>query len=150
MTARRLRIASILCAFLAGACAARGAAPAGAPGLAGTSWRLVEFRSSDDAIGTVRPAAGTEYTMAFGTDGRVTMRLDCNRASGGYTAAASGGDGGTLAFAPLAMTRAFCGERSMDTRIARDAEFVRTYLLRDGRLYLDLMADGGTYVWEAP
>jgi hypothetical protein len=36
----------------------------------------------------------------------------------------------------------------MDTQIARDAQYVRTYVLRDGRLYLNLMADGGNYVWE--
>jgi hypothetical protein len=36
----------------------------------------------------------------------------------------------------------------MDVQIARDSEYVRSFLLRDGRLYLDLMADGGQYVWE--
>jgi heat shock protein HslJ len=145
MTARRL-LASLLVAILAG-CAVRPKPETGAM-LAGTTWSLVEFRSSDDATGVVRPAEGREFTMTFGMDGRVTMRLDCNRATGGFTATPGAGEGGSLTFSPLAMTRAFCGEQSMDTRIARDAEFVRTYLRREGRLYIDLMADGGTYVWE--
>ena len=139
----------LLCALLAGGCAAGAATATGADGLAGTSWRLVEFRSPDDATGTLRPPPGREYTMTLGADGRVAMRLDCNNASGTWTHAPSGGDGGTLGFGPLAMTHAFCGEGALDTRIARDAEHVRTYLLRDGRLHVDLMADGGTYVWEA-
>ena len=46
------------------------------------------------------------------------------------------------------MTKVYCGPASMDQRIARDAEYVRAFLLRDGRLHLDLMADGGTYAWE--
>jgi hypothetical protein len=44
------------------------------------------------------------------------------------------------------MTKMFCPPPSFDMQIARDAEYVRSYLLRDGRLYLNLMADGGTYV----
>ena len=36
----------------------------------------------------------------------------------------------------------------MDERIARDAEWVRGYLLRDGQLHLSLMADAGIYSWE--
>ena len=153
MKSSRHWLAALLCALLAGGCAPR-SAPGGAPqtvagGLAGTSWRLVEFRSSSDAIGTLRPQAGREYILELGADGRVAMRLDCNRAGGTWTHAPSGPASGTLGFGTLAMTRAFCGEGALDTRIARDAEFVRTYLLRDGRLYLDLMADAGTYVWEA-
>ena len=140
---------AVLCLVLAACAAQRREAPSPPPGgLAGTSWRLVEFRSSDDAIGVVRPADRAGYTIDFGTDGRVSMRLDCNRASGAYAAVPGGGEGGTLTFGPLAMTRAFCGEQSLDTQIARHAEFIRTYLLRDGRLDLDLMADGGTYAWE--
>jgi len=124
--------------------------PTSTPGatLAGTSWQLVEFRSSDDAIGIVRPDDPTRYTMTLENDGRVAMQLNCNRASGSWTATASDGDSGALTFGQLAMTRAFCPPPSLDAQIARDASFIRTYLLRDGRLHLDLMADGGTYVWS--
>lgn len=30
----------------------------------------------------------------------------------------------------------------------RDLGYVRSYLLRDGRLYMSLMADGGIYEWR--
>ena len=122
-------------------------APTPAAGLAGTSWQLVEFRSSDDKVGIVRPDDPAKYTMTLEDGGRVSMQLNCNRGSGTWKSAASDGDSGTFTFGPLAVTRAFCAPPSMDDRIARDADFVRTYLLRDGRLYLDLMADAGQYVW---
>jgi hypothetical protein len=36
----------------------------------------------------------------------------------------------------------------MDESITAHAGFVRSYLLKEGRLYLSLMADGGIYAWE--
>jgi heat shock protein HslJ len=116
--------------------------------LPGTTWRLVEFVSSDDRIGTVRPTDPTRYTLELQADGRAALRLDCNRGSATWTAAAAGSASGAFGFGPVAMTKVYCGPASIDQRIARDAEYVRTYLLRGDRLFLNLMADGGTYVWE--
>jgi hypothetical protein len=39
---------------------------------------------------------------------------------------------------------------SLHDRIARDWKFVRSYTLKDGRLFLSLMADGGIYEFEPP
>ncbi len=114
------------------------------PPLAGTSWRLIEIQSMDDEIGTARHEGNAPYTMTFGQDGRVSMVLNCNRANGPWSATSAG----SLQIGPLAMTRAFCAPPSLDTRIARDMDYVRSYLLKDGRLYLSLMADGGIYAWE--
>jgi len=142
-------LALAACALLALACGSREPAPDGAPAqpLAGT-WRFVEFESSSDEIGTIRPDDPGKYTMTLEAGGRVTMRLDCNRATGTWTADPADGESGSFTFGPLAMTRAQCPQPSLDTRIARDAEYVRTYVLRGDRLYLNLMADGGNYVWE--
>ena len=117
--------------------------------LAGTRWQLVEFQSMDDAIGTTRPDDPSVYTMELIGDGRVAMQLNCNRATGTWSAEA-GADGasGTFDFGVLAMTRALCSPPSLDQQIARDAEYVTGFLLRDGRLSLSLMADAGIYVWE--
>jgi heat shock protein HslJ len=84
--------------------------------------------------------------MTLEPGGRLTMQLDCNRATGTWTS--QGGDSGAFSFGPLATTRALCPPPSMDSRIAGDAQYVRSYLLRDGRLYLSLMADAGIYAWE--
>lgn len=132
------------------------AAPATAPAaaqpdnpLAGTAWRLVEFQSMDDARGTTKPADPSLYTMEFHADGAVSMRLNCNRATGSWKAVPSADpSNGQFEFGPLAATRALCPPPSMDELIAAQAQYVRGYMLRDGRLHLSLMADAGIFVWE--
>jgi heat shock protein HslJ len=117
--------------------------------LAGTDWRLVEFRSMSDAVGTVRPDDPSGYTMRLAADGTVAMRLNCNRATGTWTAEPAGDStSGRFRFGRLAATRAHCPPPSMDEQVAAHAEYVRSYLIEDGRLYLGLLADGGVYVWE--
>jgi len=116
--------------------------------LAGTQWRLVEFQSMDDTKGTTRPSDGTLYTMWLHGDGTVTMQLNCNRATGRWLAKAGSDDAsGSFEFGPLAATRALCPPPSMDESIVAQSAYVRSYLLKDDRLYLSLMADGGIYVW---
>ena len=117
--------------------------------LANTAWRLVEIQSMDDAVGTVRPDDPSLYTMRLGGDGAVALRLNCNRASGTWSAQ-PGADpsSGRFEFGPLAGTRALCPPPSLDERVLAQARYVRSYLLKEGRLYLSLMADGGIYAWE--
>ena len=103
----------------------------------------------DDAQGTVKPGDSSKYVMWLNADGTVSMQLNCNRATGTWTAeAATGGDSGSFGFGTLAVTRALCPPPSMDEQIAAQAEYIRSYLLRDGKLYLSLMADGGIFAWE--
>jgi len=119
------------------------------PGLTGTSWRLVEFQSMDDAQGTTRPEDPSLYTMTLNADGTASLRLNCNNATGSWKAE-PGADGtsGTFELGPLAATMAVCPPPSMDELIAKQAPYIRGYLLRDGKLYLSLMADGGIFAWE--
>jgi heat shock protein HslJ len=128
--------------FLA-ACSPSGGAHDASGGLTGSSWRLVELQSNDDAIGVVRPRDPSRYTMTLGADGRASLRLDCNRAGGQWRSPAPG----QIIFTPLAMTRAACPEGSLDTRVARELEHVRSYLLEGDRLRLVMMADGGSQLW---
>ncbi|MBI4893604.1 MAG: META domain-containing protein [Acidobacteria bacterium] len=117
-------------------------------GLAGTKWRLVEIQSMDDAAGVKKPAPGTDYVMSLNADGSVVMKLNCNTARGKWTAKA-GADGmsGEFRLGPLATTRMMCPGPSLDGAVAGQAEHVRSFLLKDGRLSLSLMADGGIQVW---
>lgn len=115
--------------------------------LRGTSWQLVQFQSSDDAIGIIAPPNPEAYVMTFGADGTVAMQLDCNRASSRWMADPMAGRSGSITFQPGAMTRAFCGEQAMDTRIAADLVNLRSWVIANGDLYLALMADGGIYQW---
>lgn len=116
-----------------------------APTLGGGAWVLVNFRSSDDAIGTVVPPHPERYVFQFEPDGRLLMQLDCNRANGSWRVAAAPATGGSLQLKGGAMTRAMCGPGAMDTQIAGDLDRVRSYTLRGDRLYLALEADAGVY-----
>lgn len=116
--------------------------------LEGSSWRLVEIRSMDDARGTTRPDDPAKYTLAFGDDGRLSARLDCNRGNGPWRHEPADPASGSLAIGPLATTKALCPPPTLGDRLARDLGDVRSYLLRDGRLHLSLMADAGILVWE--
>lgn len=106
---------------------------------------LVGFQSPDDAIGTVVPPRPDRYTLNFGADGKLAAQLDCNRAMGSWEATSPSATGGSLAIKGGAMTRAMCGPGAMDNRIAADLGRIRSYTLRDGRLYLALEADAGIY-----
>ena len=126
-----------------------GAPPAGHP-LAGTAWRLTEIQSMDDSIGTRRVDDPSTYTMRLSADGSVALRLNCNSATGSWSAEAAGSDpsSGRFEFGPLAATTAVCPPPTMDDQVTKQAPYFRSYLVKDGRLYLSLMADGGIFVWE--
>lgn len=125
---------------------------AGAPPpatLDGTTWRLAMFQSNDDATGTLRPANADSFTMAFGKDGQVAAKLDCNRGTGPWRAEpATGSSSGSINIGPLATTRMMCPPDPVGDRLARDVDTLRSYRLQDGRLYLMLPADAGVYVWD--
>lgn len=127
--------------LLAVACAQPPAQPAPAS-LAGTSWQLVRFQGGDDKV--VVPDERSKYTIAFGTDGGVSVRFDCNRGHGSWKSDAPS----QLLFGPLALTRAMCAPGSMHDQLVKHWFYVRSYVLRNGRLHLSLMADGGIYEFE--
>jgi heat shock protein HslJ/membrane-bound inhibitor of C-type lysozyme len=126
------------------ACATFAQAPSQSapPGLGGTSWQLVKFQGSDDK--TLTPADRGKYTIAFAADGRVAVRIDCNRGSGSWTSSGAG----QVQVGPLALTRAFCQPAPLTDRLAKDWDLVRSYVFKDNHLFLSLMADGGIYEFE--
>jgi heat shock protein HslJ len=118
------------------------------PQFAGTVWQLVAIQSMNDAQGTTKVDDPSRFTLEFGTGGRATLRLDCNRGMGGYKVTPAGdGTTGTITFGPIAATRALCPPPHLDERVVRDMAYVRSYLLKEGKLFLSLMADGGIYEW---
>jgi para-nitrobenzyl esterase len=118
------------------------AGPGQAPGLGGTSWQLVKFQGGDDTL--LRPDDKSKYTLAFGADGRLSARIDCNRGSGSWKSP----EKGRLELGPMALTRAMCPPGSLHDRIVKQLPFARSYLIKDGHLFLSLMADGGIYEFE--
>jgi para-nitrobenzyl esterase len=110
--------------------------------LGGTSWQLVRFQGSDGTMLT--PDDKSKYTIAFNNDGGLTARIDCNRGRGTWKSVGPS----QLQLGPLALTRAMCPPGSLHDHIVKQWEYVRSYVIKHGQLFLSLMADGGIYEFE--
>lgn len=104
--------------------------------LAGTTWELLTIQSMDDTTWT--PTDPSRYTLTFEPSGDAYMQLDCNRGRAAWTSEGPR----QLTFSPVASTSALCHDDGLSERYARQLEFVRTYTLRDGHLFLATFADG--------
>src|SRR5215510_8158173 len=103
-----VRCGLLVCAFavLTTACASNPAAPStsgasnavtSAESVAG-SWKLQSFTLAGSSAVVI--STPERFTLEFADNNRVTMRVDCNRATGSYAIA-----GGALTVGPLAMTK---------------------------------------------
>jgi len=136
-----LRICLLLLSSLVAGCA-QFALEGSAPSLGGTSWQLVKFQGGDGTV--LVPEDKSKYTLAFEPDGVVSARIDCNRARGGWKSSGPN----RLEFGPMAATRAQCSPGSLHDQIMKQLPYVRSYMVKDGHLFLSLMADGGVYQFE--
>lgn len=109
------------------------------PGLKGTAWKLVKIEYGDEKVH--RPEDPTKYTLTFVDEKSVTARIDCNQGSGTWKST----EPSLLEFGPLATTRVMCPPGSLFNLVVRDLPNVRSYVIKDGKLYLSLFADGGIY-----
>jgi heat shock protein HslJ len=110
--------------------------------LTGTSWQLVNFRGSDGT--TLTPDDRAKYSIDFATGGQLTARIDCNRGRGTWKSSGPN----QIQFRPLGLTRANCPPGSLHDQIVKQWGNVRSFVMRDGHLFLSLMADGGIYEFE--
>jgi len=114
----------------------------GANPLSGTSWQLVKFQGPDERMFT--PDDKSKYTITFGSNGRITARVDCNRASSTWRVNAKG----ELQFGSWSRTSAKCGPGSLHDQIVNEGANVRTFEIKNGHLFLSGMAEGGYYELE--
>jgi len=110
--------------------------------LAATAWRLVKFQGGDGKVEF--PVDRSQYTFAFNRDGSFTARIDCNRGRGSWKSAGPG----QLELGPMAMTRALCAPGSMHDNMVKQMPQIRSYVIKDGHLFISLVADGGAYELE--
>lgn len=108
----------------------------GANPLSGTTWQLVKFQAPDER--TVIPDDKSKYTITFGSNGRVTARVDCNRASSTWSATANN----QLRFGSWSRTSAKCGPGSLHDQIVQEGGAVHKFEIKDGHLFL---SGGGSY-----
>lgn len=110
--------------------------------LADTAWRLVKIQSMDDTESV--PADPSRYTLSFGPDGGVVILADCNRGTTSFSSEAQG----ELTFGVIAATQAICPPGSLHDIYMKQFEWVRSYVLEDGHLFLATMADGSIVEFE--
>ena len=93
------------------------------------AWQLVSVAETGNAFVTV--GEPERFTAEFGADGRVSLRADCNRGSGGYTATAS-----ALTVGPMACTRAYCSSAPLDMTFTKLVSEATTWTAAKGSLKL--------------
>lgn len=110
--------------------------------LSGTSWQLVKFQGPDER--TFAPDERSKYTITFASNGRVTVRVDCNRGNSTWKVAANG----ELQFGSWSRTNAKCAAGSLHDQIVTEGADVHKFDIKDGKLFLFGMPRGGYYELE--
>jgi para-nitrobenzyl esterase len=141
-TCPRTHLLAVLLLLAGSVSCARPPAASPGPALGGTAWQLVKFQSSDGT--TLTPDDRTKYTIEFGDGGRLNARIDCNRGRGSWSTPGPS----QLELGAMGLTRAVCPPGSLHDRMVKDWALVRSYVFKDGHLFLSLMADGGIYEFE--
>ena len=106
-----------------------------AKAILGTTWM---WSSTTTPMETIEAEVPARYTIAL-EDGRVSARFDCNRGGGTYKLS-----DGTLSFGMMMSTMMMCAPDSQDLVFKRDLQFVSTFYVEDGVLYLGLDDGAGT------
>ena len=79
--------------------------------LVGGSWELMSLQTGSSAPVVI--TTPSRYTAQFGDDGRVSVKSDCNSCGGSYSL-----NGSNLTVGPLACTKVFCGDTSLDSQFS--------------------------------
>jgi heat shock protein HslJ len=141
MTIRTLFALATIAMIAVSLTSARAQKSSGNP-LSGTSWQLVKFQGPDEQ--TFAPDDKSKYTITFGGNGRVVVRVDCNRGSSTWKVPANG----ELQFGSWSRTNAKCGPGSLHDQIVTEGADVHKFDIKDGHLFLFGMPRGGYYELE--
>lgn len=113
--------------------------------IVGVTWRWLSFQDMAEENDITVPDP-ENYTLRLEADGTAAIKADCNQVSWTYTL-----DGNSLTFNTLgATTLALCPPGSLDRQYLSLLGSVATWVPgEDGRLVLNLMADGGNMIFSA-
>ncbi len=109
--------------------------------LTDTAWQWLYYEDPVDGRTDIADPANSRLT--FGIDGQLELMTDCLTANLPYTV-----QGSSLMIDTSSLDLSSCSADSASLRLGRDLEYVRIFSLNEGRLLLDLLADGGTLVFE--
>lgn len=105
------------------------------------SWKLLKAVTPKTEI---IPIENETYEVAFTDEGKVHMKLEANIVNGNYEATAKN----IKLKQPLMMTMAAWRPDSPAPKFISLMENAAGYFFKDGKLYIDTFADGGTLHFE--
>ncbi len=103
----------------------------------GVPWQWVGFSDAKDGAQTVPNPEN--YLLQLEADGRFLIQADCNSGSGVYSV-----EGSSISLVLGPLTRAFCGEESLDAQYLQYLEAAAIWFTQEDDLYFDLKFDSGT------
>lgn len=115
--------------------------PGGSP-LTGVVWQWRHTVTNTDSM---TPDDPSRYTIEFGSDGRASIRADCNRGSGSYQVM-----GNQLSFGPIATTLAACPPGSLDSDFLRQLNDAGVYSTDGNRLNIGLKSSVAVMTFTNP
>lgn len=110
----------------------------------GTTWQWEAFQDTAD-INNITVSDPENYTLTLNKDGTASIQADCNQVSWTYELEDSRLTFDTNGPATLAM----CAEDSLDQQFLERLGHTATFVIEDGKLYLNLWADAGNLVFQA-
>jgi heat shock protein HslJ len=119
----------------------QGASQPPASVLAGTSWQWVKLTDPAQQVEIQDPS---NYTLNFRDAANLSIKADCNQVRATYNA----GDDGALSITLGPTTLALCPPNSRGDQFTRLLGGAAHFFIKDGHLFIDLMADGGTLQFE--
>lgn len=97
-------------------------------------WQRTQLGSAPVVVSKVPD----RYTLSFQGGGRVYVRADCNRGSGGFDV-----DNAQIKFGPITLTRMGCPQESQDADFLRTLAQATSYAIERGELVFTL-SDGAS------
>lgn len=104
-------------------------------------WQMFQDTAGINSFDVPNP---DNYRIRFNADGTANIKADCNIVQATYSTDGSGSL--TLGLGPSTM--AFCGEESLDQIFLARLGEVASYVVDNGMLHLNLMADAGNLVFD--
>ena len=110
----------------------------------GTTWQWEAFQDTA-GIHDVSVPNPKNYTLTFNEDGTASIKADCNQVIWSYELNESQLTFDTMGPSTLAM----CPEGSLDQRFLERLGNTVSFVIEDGKLYLNLFADAGNLVFQS-
>lgn len=115
----------------------------GEPEIVSTTWQWEAFQDTA-GLNDINVSNPENYTLTLNEDGTASIKADCNQVIWAYEL-----DESQLSFDTMGpSTLAMCPEGSLDQLFLERLGNTVTFVIEDGKLFLNLFADSGNMVFR--